>query len=78
MLPDLRLSKRKRELCHLRLIFFMPMECLLYWAVPKVRLGPENTKMNNNYEYVRVLVLQSMTLVVIEILFIKQEGNVHT
>lgn len=78
MLHDLKLGRRKIELCHLRLIFFhVDRLSVLYGTVTKARPGPNNRKMNNKYECVCVWMLQDIILVVLEVLFTEQEGNEH-
>lgn len=77
MFCDLKVGGRKRELCRLRLSFFMWIVSVLYGTVTKVRPGPKNRKMNNKYECVCVLMLQGIILVVLEVLLTEQEGNEH-
>lgn len=77
MFRDLKLGRRKIELCHLRLIFLMWTDCVLHGTVTKARPGPNNRKMNNKNECVCVWMLQDIILVVLEVLFTEQEGNEH-
>lgn len=55
MFCDLKLGRRKRELCHLRLIFFIWTEYLFcIGQSPRLGQDPRIEKMNNKYECVCV------------------------